>query len=171
MNALILGGGDTVWDDLRAVGPWDGLIIAVNDVGCVYPHRFDHWVSLHPEKFPMWGRDRERRGLDMSFQLWGEGRSFEYLTLDPPGWNGGSSGLYAVGVALERLDCEAVVLCGVPMENRPHFFHAEEWAIADAYRARWTRNEEKMRGRVFSMSGWTCRFLGAPPANLIREAA
>src|SRR5688572_6460764 len=52
--ALLLGGADCVWDDVNALesmlgSTWPGIVIAVNDIGAMWPRRLDHWCSLHME--------------------------------------------------------------------------------------------------------------------------
>ena len=161
MRALILGGGSCVWDDIRALGTWDGLVIAVNDVGCVYPYPVDHWCSLHAEKLAGWALERKGRGFDMTFTTWTRPER-EGADRQLAGWSSGSSGMFAVGVALE-LGAESVVLAGVPMEPRPHFFDATAWTDFANYRGAWEKRADRLRGRVYSMSGWTRDLLSGPP--------
>ncbi|MCI0434489.1 MAG: hypothetical protein L0271_12740, partial [Gemmatimonadetes bacterium] len=66
--AILLGGAASVWDDYVALcelitGDWIGLIAAVNDIGCHWPGRLDHWITLHPEKMARWRHERAVRGL------------------------------------------------------------------------------------------------------------
>lgn len=161
MKALICGGAACVWDDLRAYGPHSGIVLAVNDILAVYPHRVDHFASLHCEKLSRWSAEREKRGGNMDFVTWTrpeKGGADRLLS----GWSGGSSGMFAVGVALD-LGCTSVVLCGVPMTADPHFFGGAPWDACMIHREAWERRLPDMQGKVFSMSGWTQELLGAPP--------
>jgi hypothetical protein len=169
-SVLVLGGASSLWDDLRALGPFQGTIIAVNDSGAVYPHRIDHLCSLHGDKIGGWARERRRRGLNADFLTWTrpehDGLADRYLS----GWSSGSSGLFAVGVALE-LGAESVVLAGVPMQaSAAHFFDREPWDAVSLYLRAWEARADALRGRVYSMSGWTRDLLGPPP-DLQQEAA
>ncbi len=91
-----------------------------------------------------------------------------------PGWNQGSSGLFAVRVAL-ALGYERVILAGVPLDDSPRYHDTPlrpiDWpaggasdraAAREKYRAAWRELEPELRGRVSSASGWTRELLGAP---------
>ena len=160
MRALVLGSGATIWDDLRAYGPPDGLVIAVNDMIWAYPHRIDHAVTLHPENLPVWMERRERRGHEMGFPVWSN-KPGALVTRDVRSWGKGSSGMLGVTVAVKLAD--EVVLCGIPMDPRPHFHNDRTWTGSVVHGRAWTENVERMRGRVWSMSGWTRELLGFPP--------
>lgn len=163
-SALVVGGASCVWDDLRALGPWAGLVVAINDAIAVYPHRIDHAATLHPEKLAGWCEERARRGGNPDYLTWSR-KAPEVVDRVLTGWNGGSSGLFAVGVALEA-GAERVVLTGVPLDARPHFWDAEAWEACNLYRAGWEKRADELRGRAFSCSGWTRELLG-PPAEML----
>lgn len=153
MNALVLGGAACLWDDLRALGPFRGVVIATNEAGVYYPHRVGHWATLHGEKLSRWMSERGYRGGNMDFHAW---------PAPFPGWDKGSTGLHAVAVALLGLDCENVTLCGVPMNDDPYFFGRDSWQKAHVHWPEWEALLPEMEGRVFSMSGRTRDLLGAP---------
>lgn len=162
MRAVILGGAACLWDDLKALGDIsDAIVIAINDAGVDYPDRIDHWASLHPNKFPEWKRRRAEKGGNSDFLTWGE--------LDPAlvdririGWSHGSSGLFAVGVGW-GLGADPIILCGVPMQkSQAHYFDPLPWDGAPVHVPAWKQRRYTMKGRVFSMSGWTRELLGAP---------
>lgn len=160
MIAVVLGGAACLWDDLRALGPFAGAVVAVNQAGVYYPYRVDHWATLHPENLPHWMRQRAIRGRSVDVEVWA----------DPvPGWETGSSGLHAVKCALDR-GYAPVVLCGVPMDSGAHFHDASPWPVADEHWPTWLDRANEMRGRVFSMSGRTRDLLGAPSWLLARSA-
>lgn len=170
MKALILGGAACVWDDLRTLGPYGDIVIAVNDIGAVYPHRIDHWATLHGEKLPDWSAKRVVRGYNTDYTTWTRPEKPGQTDRVLSGWSSGSSGFLAVGVALE-VGATEVVLAGVPMDGSPHFFDREGWKGFLAHRAAWERKADDLRGRVFSMSGWTRRLLGSPPWLTAKGAA
>lgn len=161
MDALVVGSAACVWDDLRALGPWSGIVIAVNHAAVGYPHRIDHLATLHGEWVDGWRREREEKGGNTDFAAWTR-PDHEGGDRTLSGWSSGSSGLFGVGVALE-LGASRVVLAGVPIDVRPHFFDAEPWTCFSDYRGVWEGRADRLRGRVYSMSGWTRDLLGAPP--------
>lgn len=163
MRALVIGGAHSVWRDIYAVervtGPWDGVVIAVNDIGAHLP-RLDAWATLHPEpnKLGVWMRQRRKRGLP-DVPTWSNSTGTDH-TLG--GWSNGSSGLLGVGVAL-ALGCEPVILCGVRMDaQRNHFRDERGWQQHARYRKGWESKCDMLKGRVFSVSGWTRDLLGPP---------
>jgi len=170
MSALILGGASCVWHDVHTLEDlmgrrWSGIVIAANDVGCHWPRHLDHWVTLHPEKMPGWKELREKNGMPGGYLTWGSRIRIMDRRLKP--WGGGSSGLLAVALAYQ-LGCAKVVLCGTPMDSRPHFreshIHPEgqKWHSADNHWRAWIRNMDRIRARTRSMSGRTRDHLGAP---------
>jgi hypothetical protein len=182
--ALILGSAASLWSDLQVLGPWPGLVIAVNRAGTFHPDRLDHWVSLHPEQLGGFMAEREAMlaGHDALRAAWGpfttwcqrphDGTRVDRVEAAIPGT--GSSGLFAVRIALARLGCERVVLAGVPIDNSPHFYDGglRSGPGFVPYRPEWrAAAEEEFGGRVRSLSGWTAELLGRPdPAWLAGEA-
>lgn len=81
----------------------------------------------------------------------------------------GSSGLFAVKVALIDLGYEDVVLCGVPMTATPHFDDNVPWPEVDLFKLGWEQALPQIDGRVRSMSGWTRELLGAPNEDQARR--
>lgn len=186
--ALILGGAECVWDDVEELEEevlgreWPGLVIATNDAGADWPRRLDHWVSFHPEKFlevmppgntGAWVEERRRNGHPDGAVLWARRAEHIVDRLVEP-WDGGSSGLLACVVAHE-LACTRGVLCGVPMDRRPHYHRGhggEPWKWADKHWREWETNEDRIQGWVRSMSGRTEVMLGRPTLDwLTREEA
>ena len=86
-----------------------------------------------------------------------------------PGQTGtGSSGLFALKVALVDLGFDRAVLCGVPIsEMAGHVTNGPVWGDAPHYREAWTEAAPEIIGRARSMSGWTRDLLGAPTADWI----
>lgn len=172
MRAICLGGADCLWSDVlgseRILGTrWWDIVVACNDAGRDWPHRLDHWVSLHPEKLlKVW--TPERPG---GYETWSDpnrqrGPAPTDHHLD--NW-GGSSGLFCVQVALE-VGASYVVACGMPMDARPHYFGTKEWGPWEQYRDAWDRHADEM-GVVRSMSGWTAELLGRPDEQWARQFA
>lgn len=205
--ALVLGGAGSLPNDLfylaviarreirkvngLCVLEWDGPVVATNDAGHLWGGRLDHWVSLHPERFPEWGSLRSVRGYPGGYLRW---------TAD--GWQdrggavdkvisednvdmlvGGSSGLVATAVAMTLAD--RVVLAGMPIDRSVHVagntakgrFSTDDEA-ADAkkvggYREAWEAHMALpgWSNRVRSCSGWTKQRLGLPNEGFIKGAA
>jgi hypothetical protein len=168
MKAIVLGGANTVWDDAEAALNMftPDLTIAVNDIGTRWAGHIDHWVTLHPEKMAGWIRARNARGFPGGFVTWShKGGHLDRRSAD---W-AGSSGLFAVKIALE-LGCTHVVACGVPMEpDKGHFFDKSTWNDAHQFRRGWERRREEIAPFVRSMSGWTKGLLGEPSPQWLSD--
>jgi hypothetical protein len=78
-------------------------------------------------------------------------------------WGAGSSGMLAVTLAVHVLGCSETIVCGVPMEVRPHFDGGPDWSDAGKHLYTWQRCISYMQGKVWSMSGETAKLLGRPP--------
>ena len=184
-TALVIGGARCVWEDVKKLeaefGPWRGLVIAVNDIGCHWPGPIDHWCTLHPEKMKKWQAERSTKGYPGGYTTW---TSRKYAGIDKviKTWGGMSSGGLAVTVAIDGLTVERVVLAGVPMEKTPHFAQStvhqktKNWNSAQTHWRSWNKPqaESKMKGKVRSMSGLTLQKFGAPDAEWLgieRKAA
>ena len=141
-------------------------VFAVNNIGIAWPH-VDVWATLHPEAVVNWcglarGLElRERAGLNRP-ATWAH-KPWLGVDMATPDW-GGSSGLFAVKVALECA-FDAIVLAGIPMSDGPHFYHDEPWKEMPRYRRAWQARAEELRPFVRSMSGWTREMFGAPQAT------
>lgn len=174
---MICGSGRCLWDDVRRFQsdvPCD--VMAVNHAGMYLPVQFHHWVSVHGEIF-QWmtplranghyfvgnPRDQKVRPLrhgwmTHSIKQWpGVDHVWEMRDIGT-----GSSGLFACKVAM-ALGYKKIVLCGVPLDNSGHFYDppSEETHYSDSVKY-WEEFLPSMRGRVFSMSGFTRELLGEP---------
>lgn len=168
-TVFILGGAASVWADFAAACEiaHPHLVIATNDAGAL-AESVDHWCTLHPEKFQEWSSQRSSAGLAPAGAIWfhkeqraslqGTGYVEHKITED---W-GGSSGLFAVKVALE-LGVDKIILCGVPMTAQgAHFFDDAEWRWSGRYQTGWTNHLPDIADKVRSVSGWTEQLLGRP---------
>lgn len=172
--ALVLGGAACLWSDLDAalaLGEFDA-VIACNDAAASWPGRLDAAVSLHPEKFGLWMTRRVATGYRMpertfSFRAPNGGKG-QYVTHQTPyqfpgQTQTGSSGLFALKVALTDLGCDRAVLCGIPLTaDQAHFFDPKTWRAATSYRDGWKQALPQIKHRARSMSGWTAELLGQP---------
>lgn len=184
MLAFALGGASCVWSDLRAARAiaTPDIVVACNDAAAIYPGQLDAFVTLHPDKLPDWLGDRERAGhspprrvISHQRKTMNEGKGgdlvTELLEFTWPGHVGisGSSGLFCVRAALEVLKADKVLLAGVPMDDRPHFFDSKAWTEVRNFRQVWESLFPSLRSRVRSMSGWTQENLGAPDDEWINS--
>ena len=136
-------------------------VAAVNDVGAKWPGQLVFWASLHPRKLKKWEQQRIRNGHPSGYVKYGNKYGRPLVDWVIPDW-GGSSGLYAVKIALS-LEYNQIVLAGIPMEaSEGHFFNDEEWAQCNQYRDAWVRHLHEIQPYVRSCSGWTQRLLGGP---------
>lgn len=166
-RAIVIGGGANVWQELEALGNIkdSASIIAINDAGYAYPGKLDLWVTLHPQKMPAWIQKRKEAGFNMDFVTVGHGEKPQYtdevsLCWRSEGRASGSSGLYACQVALEK-GFEEIILCGVPMNGDKNIFRGKEWSDFVGYRQAWKEHVDKLKGKVYSQSGWTKDLLGS----------
>lgn len=167
MRCLILGDADGVRDEAAEAmrrRRFDA-VFAVNNIGIDWPH-VDVWASLHPEAVENWcglGRGLQLRanaGLNRP-ETWAH-KPYRGVDRSTPDW-GGSSGLFAVKVALEA-GFDEIVLAGIPMSETPHFYTDRPWNHAPRYRRAWEARIEELRPVLRSMSGWTKEMFGAPDA-------
>lgn len=169
MIALCLGGAPSVWSDLEAaealLAGRPRLIVACNFAGIHYTGHLDAWVTLHPNMFWKWARERERAGRNTDY------RAFAY-TGHPTGpqeivkerWKG-SSGLYMAQIALSHLGATGAVLCGVPQDPEAgHYVTPGPWPgpgmHGDRYRSGFRAAATAIGHQVRSMGGWTAELFG-----------
>lgn len=176
LTALVLGGAACVWEDMEAALDMfqPNVIVAVNDVGTRWPGGLNYWVTLHPDKMPAWRAERERRGFRPAMCHVGhqaaEGID-KVLDYRWPGMNAsGSSGLFAVKVAMDR-GADRVVLAGVPMKpEQAHFFAGATWSDCQSFIDGWHDALPYIKDKVRSMSGWTKQILGEPLPEWLAES-
>lgn len=174
--ATVCGGAEGVWAELEqslvlldeTPAPGNEIVhIACNEAGRDHPGTLHHWCTLHHEKLGRWRKARiEAGGNDPT--TWGV---VARPSIDEVqrAWRGGSSGLLCVDVALHRLDADAVLLCGVPMDDRPNTFTGKAWGQVTRYWPDWTKAMGELRGPVRSWSGRTRDDLGEPTTEWLAE--
>lgn len=99
-------------------------------------------------------------------------------------WVQGSSGFAAALWARHGLGYDTAILCGVPISDAitdhdpnylcnsqiavtdPHWTHGDENYVSYCHRAIRKIKEAGKADGIYSMSGWTREFLGAPPVSL-----
>lgn len=163
-RAIVLGSAKTLQSDLDSIGNMreGAAIFVVNYTGFKYPIRADYWVTLHPECWHEWPQKRAAMGGNMNFKSIGyndKGKTPKGMDRGSSDW-GGMSGLFAVKCAFEE-GFEEVILCGVPMTETPYFWGNELHYKILPYRKGWEKHIDKLKGRVYSQSGWTKELLGS----------
>lgn len=159
MRVLVIGAGESVKAELAMVdrSSFD-RVIGVNraaiELGPVDVH-----VSLHPREFAQikagyFVSHEKHRGVDEVFKC-------EWRI----GGNSGSSGLYAVKYALERLGADEIILAGVGMDSGPHYYTKSDWPQALKFQRTWIEVAPQLRGKVKSLGGWTAQLLNGPDAT------
>ena len=133
--------------------------VAVNEQITRFPDRPAFGATVHPEDAHRFVRD----GVPIFSTRAAPGVDFVY---DERPYRNGTSGLYAVGWILRSRPTALVYLAGVPIDDTPHFY--DDKGLGDSlssYQHFWQEALPRLRGKVFSMSGWTRELLGDPPDN------
>lgn len=171
-TALVLGGARDVMADAAAALALfkPDIVVACNAVGTIWPQAIDFWVTLHPENMPAWQEARAAAGYPGGFKLVAHRQRDGFDWHTPHLWPemrrlSGSSGLFAVKVAMEIAGAERLVLAGIPMEPTEHFDRSEAWEKAKSFRRAWDLVQDRLVEPVRSMSGWTRERFGAPTSE------
>jgi hypothetical protein len=168
---LILGGAFCVFEDIEASQELflPDVIIAVNDIG-IYIEDIDHWVTMHPEKMPVWVEQRKKHGFEKP-NMWTTPEKIEKAKKEVEGYSlvnsKGGSGILGVNLA-KFLGATKIVLAGIPMTQNSHFNKENHWMEATLYRQFW-RGEKSYVRWVRSMSGWTKEMYGPPTEEWLKE--
>jgi hypothetical protein len=162
-RAIVLGSADTLLSDLDSIGNIrDGAaIFAINYTGFNFKTHIDYWITLHPECWHEWPQKRAAMGGNMDYKSIGyndRNKTPKGMDRGSSDW-GGMSGLFAVKCAFEE-GFEEVILCGVPMVPMPYFWGDQLNYDLIGYRKGWEKHLDKLKGSVFSQSGWTAGLLG-----------
>ena len=164
--ALVLGSAACVYDDVEealSLGEFAG-IVGCNLIGRYWPGVMTAWCTLHPAHIKPWANRRREDGLPDHEQIYThEGHPYRFPGQTLPG----SSGLFALKVALDDLGFDRAVLCGIPMDPRPHFNDEKTWYASMEYQVAWGQAFPYIRERARSMNGWTADLLGRPTEDWI----
>ena len=164
MIALILGGAPDVWKDAEEAAALLGrrhMVVAANKALVSFPGSLDGVATLHPDLVSGWVAKR-RGNKDFRTFIAEAHLSSPAAEVVAERWPG-SSGLYALQVALFEMNCTAAILCGVPMDSAAgHFSDPGAWAGTDDYRRAFEAALPEIGGRVRSMGGWTAELFGRP---------
>lgn len=176
--ALVIGSANSVWsdydranlllDELEKTRPNVGFeTFVINDTIPVFPDFMDFAITLHPDKLRRWAQGRNANGFNAPRQTWSLKRD-KLVTNVSTDW-GGSSGLYACKIAMEK-GYQKIILCGVPMEpSFEHIVRNSAWNAAKQFRRGWERHMNDVKDMVRSFGGWTMEKLGSPTIEWISD--
>lgn len=178
-RALVLGSANCLEQDIQAatnLAPFE-IIVAAKGAGVVWRGELDGWVSLHPDRMQ---KDRDARaangypeagvhfghqykegctGIDVWYDYKFEGQI-----------RSGSSGLYAVKVALDYFNADKVVMCGIPLlKDEGRIDGMKTWNGASSFHQGFEQAIPAFKDRVRSMGGWTALRVGLPTATWLSE--
>lgn len=166
--ALILGGAASVHSDVEEaldLGEFQGMV-GCNLIGIEWSGSFDAWVSVHENKLKKpWRAARDRLGWPSHQRIWGPSDTEHKF---PGCLKTGTSGAFALKVALSDLGFDKAVLAGIPMDASPHFDDEAAWKFFGEYRSTWEQIKGQVGDKVRSMSGWTAELFGRPTSEWVR---
>ncbi len=165
-SALVIGGAKQVFEEVKqALELFEpDAFFVTNDSIVLWPGRADYLCTLHPEKLAEWIRNRGLRGHPKAGKVCTHRKSQSTADIIDEIYRdwGGSTGLFAVRVAIAE-GFDKIVGAGVPMEGRDrHIIRKEEWAQAAVYHHGWLRHQAELTPIFRSMSGWTKQVFHAP---------
>lgn len=153
---LVILGGDplTLPGDIASLPfPVDAAdLAAVNEASIRYLGRIRYLITHHPENLihgRAWKTHRAALGANEDYETISHfqiGGAVD--TLYPPPVVSGTSVLFASLVGISK-GYQKIYICGAPMTDDRY----------REYRYGWEIKADELRGRVFSMSGWTKEFL------------
>jgi hypothetical protein len=156
---VVVGSAQCVWADLAKIPPLleTGCVIPVNDMMLKYIGPRIAGATLHAEAAHKW---RGHGGPIYSHV--DDGVAVTDLVPMTHGWHG-TSALYACEVAF-HLGATKVVLAGCPIDGAPNCYPGRPSleGFLQHYRRGWENALPSIKGRVFSLSGWTADLLGQP---------
>jgi len=156
VNVLVIGTNSRVFKEMSEINRDDySAIIGVNMASLLF-HPVNYLCTLHPEFFQHY----KMPGLRMISQRHCNGfvdEVFDHVWDGYKQKNSGTSGLYAVKYALQRLDADKVVLAGIGLDDCGHIYNEVTSFTSDVltYQKTWEIVLPELKGKVFSLGGWT----------------
>ncbi|WP_420465603.1 hypothetical protein [Panacagrimonas sp.] len=154
MRTLIIGSGPNVAAELMTVNRrhFDltlGINRAAIDHGPVDAH-----ITMHPREY-----GPRKVAWMVSFHPFAGVNEVFPWRWSPEVKSSGSSGLYAIKYALYR-GSQDITLAGVGLDVAPHYYGGPDWQAAMQFRRAWEQVLPEIRGKVYSLGGWTRGLLG-----------
>lgn len=177
-RGLVLGSANCLQKDIDAVLKMANfeVVVAAKGAGLVWPFELNGWVSLHPDRMQKDRDERDRNGYPVADVHFGHQRKENCEGIDV--WydykfegqlRSGSSGLFAVKVALEYFHCDQVVMCGIPLlRDEGRIDGKETWNGASSFHKGFEEAMPAFKDRVRSMGGWTALRVGLPTTTWLK---
>ena len=173
-RCLVLGSANSMQADIDkalSMAEFHG-VVAAKDAGIFWPGQLDGWVSLHPERMQAARNKREALGFPQAGVHFGHQRKDNCEGIDV--WydykfegqlKSGSSGLFALKVALEYFHFDQAVLCGIPLlRDQGRIDGKVNWNGGSVFHQGFEQAMPAFKDRVRSMGGWTALRVGLPTA-------
>lgn len=157
-DLLILGSAPCLAEDLSRIpapGRYDVMAIGLDAVDrCALPLKYI--ATNHVEDIEPIRHRRAAFGGNLDYRLVCYRQAPGVDIVQPLGPVSGSSAILGA-VAGITMGYKKIILCGCPLTG-----NAPEGNPYEAFRPGWEAEAGRVKGRVFSMSGWTREFLGGP---------
>lgn len=141
---LVVGSAPRLFFDLRFVPPAGHFdVMAINQACIMYLLPIRYLASYHPELAGEWVAMRDEMGGNTDFTPVYFDREAEEIPE-----RSGSSTLYGVLKGLD-MGYDRILIAGAPLDDQGYM----------KFRAGWMDAQDRLRGKVRSMSGWTRGFL------------
>jgi hypothetical protein len=176
---IVLGSSAAALDEFAAARSFleeQGLdlhVVCVNDAIKVCPVKPIAFCTIHSSaSFRFFTPELDLDGVKMYTRRKAHGFAADIVKAK---WLG-TSGLYAVQIALEELGFDGVILAGVPIDAAAGTMFPEHSLMTEQdrvgrYRPEWLLALPMIKDRVRSMSGWTQGLLGAPDISWLESLA
>lgn len=166
----VVGTAAQVWEDLDRFGQaHTGDILVVNEIAPYFKYCYDlpvnHVATMHPDYMPHWMAITIIKDENVLTHANKEGGNCDIVWNLTGVTNSGNFGAL-VGV---MMGYDPVVMCGIPCDGSPYFYSPPDFVQhmmareTGVSREGWRFLFPYLKGRVFSMSGWTRDNLGEPP--------
>ena len=166
---VIIGPAVNVWDEVEKYGQATSVTrMAINEMIPITPvflSSIHHAVSMHPEVVIGGKIMVNNHGIHChthSMRQYNSRDSIEHLW----GMRGIThSGLFGAVIAV-LMGYYPVVLCGMPADDSPYCYGPKSWRVkwheGETAHGAWKPLVPVLKGKVFSMSGNTRKWFGAP---------
>lgn len=150
---LITGAAPCAIADIERVPvyfEYDFMAIGLDAVD-KYAWPIKYVATYHPTEIDKIRERRKAIGGNLDYKMVGHESMPGIDIVEPYRPPSGSSALLGALVAI-KLKYDVIILCGCPIDVAPYL----------PFQQGWIKLESEVKGKVYSMSGWTMKFLGAP---------
>lgn len=175
-RCLILGSANCLRNDLAlalSMAEYEG-VVACKGAGLDWSGDLTAWVSLHPDRLPGDIKRRREKGWPDAERTYGHketpGVSHWLAYKWPKQKRSGSSGLFALRVAIEEFGFDRCVLCGIPLvKTQGRIDGKTTWNGANSFKQGFIEAMPYIKSKARSCSGWTRLHLGAPTPEWLND--